>query len=243
MKKSLMATVAAVALLGGTSLALSEGMGPGAEQRGSPGAEQRGPAAGQSQQPSAQPRGATGQGSQQQPGAQRGDRSDRGAQRDPGQQPRGAQQRDRREQPSTTGQGTQERPSAQQPGAQPRTGQDGTRDRTRDRAQDRAQDRDRGAPGAGAQTETRDRGGSKSLTTEQKTKIRTTVINRGPKVSSVNFSINVGTVVPRSVRIVAVPPTLIEFYPEWRGYMYFVVGDEIIIVEPGTLRIVAVLDV
>jgi hypothetical protein len=240
MKKSLMATVAAVALLGGTSLALSEGMGPGAEQRG--------PAAGQSQQPSAQPRGATGQGSQQQPGAQRGDRPDRGAQRDPGQQPRGAQQRDRREPPSTTGQGTQDqpqqRPNAQQPGAQPRTGaQDGTQDRSRDRGQDRAQDRDRRGPGAGAQTETRDRSGPKSLTTEQKTKIRTTVINRAPKVSSVNFSINVGTVVPRSVRIVAVPPTLIEFYPEWRGYMYFVVGDEIVIVEPGTLRIVAVLEV
>ena len=53
----------------------------------------------------------------------------------------------------------------------------------------------------------------------------------------------VGTVVPRTVRLVAVPATLIEIHPAWRGYMYFVDGDEIIIVEPGTLRIVAVLDV
>jgi hypothetical protein len=212
MKKSLMATVAAVALLGGTSLALSEGMSPGSEQRG--------PAAGQSQQP----------GAQQQPSMQKGDRQDRGAQRERDQQPRGAQ-RDRREQRSTTGQGTQ-----QEPQQRPRTG-------GQDRSQDRVQDRDRGAPGAGAQTQPRDRSGPKSLTAEQKTKIRTTVISRAPKVGNVNFSVNVGTVVPRSVSVVAVPPTLIEIYPEWRGYMYFVVGDEIIIVEPRTLRIVAVLDV
>ncbi len=60
---------------------------------------------------------------------------------------------------------------------------------------------------------------AKALTTEQKTKIRTTVINRAPKVTNVNFSINVGTVVPRTVHVVAVPATLIEIYPEWRGYI------------------------
>ena len=62
-------------------------------------------------------------------------------------------------------------------------------------------------------------------------------------MTNVNFSINVGTVVPRTVRVVAVPPPLIEIHPAWRGYMYFVHGDEIIVVEPDTLRIVAVLSV
>jgi hypothetical protein len=38
-------------------------------------------------------------------------------------------------------------------------------------------------------------------------------------------------------------PILVEIEPRWRGYMYFVYQDEIIIVEPGTLRIVAVLEV
>ena len=37
------------------------------------------------------------------------------------------------------------------------------------------------------------------------------------------------------------PTTIVEIHPAWRGYMYFVVDDEIIIVEPGTLRIVAVI--
>jgi hypothetical protein len=86
---------------------------------------------------------------------------------------------------------------------------------------------------------------SVNLTSEQKTRIRTTVLQSrsAPRVSNVNFSLSVGTVVPRSVKVVAVPSTLVEIHPAWRGYMYFIVGDEIIIVEPRTLRIVAVLDV
>ena len=83
-------------------------------------------------------------------------------------------------------------------------------------------------------------GASVNLTTEQKTKIRTTVMqsSSAPKVSrsSINFNISVGTVVPRSVHFVSVPSTLVEIHPAWRGYSYFVVDDEIIIVEPRTLQ-------
>jgi hypothetical protein len=87
-------------------------------------------------------------------------------------------------------------------------------------------------------------GQAKALTTEQKSKIRTTVLTQNaPRVTNVNFSIRVGTVVPRSVRLVAVPAPIIEVYPAYRGFLYFVHGDEIIIVEPGTLRIVTVITV
>ena len=100
------------------------------------------------------------------------------------------------------------------------------------------------APAAQGQTTT-NTNVSVNLTPEQKSRIRTTVIqsSNAPRVSNVNFSISVGTVVPRSVKVVAVPSTLVEIHPAWRGYMYFIVGDEIIIVEPRTLKIVAVLDV
>lgn len=86
-------------------------------------------------------------------------------------------------------------------------------------------------------------GSTVSLTTEQKTKIRMSVIDKGPKIekSKINFSLNVGTVVPRSVHVVSVPTVLIDIHPEWRGYRYFVVGDELVIVEPDSLKIVAVL--
>ena len=90
-------------------------------------------------------------------------------------------------------------------------------------------------------------GTSVSLSPEQKTKIRTTVIQSGkaPKIerSQINFSLNVGTVVPRSVHFVAMPSMLVEIRPAWRGYRYFVVGNEIVVVDPRTLRIVAILAV
>ncbi len=97
---------------------------------------------------------------------------------------------------------------------------------------------------SGATTDTKASANSASLTTEQRTKIRTTVLTaNAPRVTNVNFSVNVGTVVPRTVRLVAVPAPLIEIHPAWRGYMYFVHGDRIVIVEPGTLRIVTIVDV
>ena len=82
-----------------------------------------------------------------------------------------------------------------------------------------------------------------SLTVEQRTRIRETVLKDGnvPRVGRVDFQINVGTVVPRTVRVVALPAPVVEIHPAWRGYLYFVHEDEIVVVEPGTMRIVAVL--
>jgi hypothetical protein len=94
-------------------------------------------------------------------------------------------------------------------------------------------------------TMTSQSGKSASLTTEQKTKIRTTVLNSGPKVSrsSINFNISVGTVVPRSVHFVTVPQTIVEIYPEYRGFDYFVVDEEIVIIDPHSYKIVTIINV
>jgi hypothetical protein len=35
---------------------------------------------------------------------------------------------------------------------------------------------------------------------------------------------------------------VVEIYPAWRGYYYFIVDDRIVIVEPDTLRIVFIID-
>jgi hypothetical protein len=130
----------------------------------------------------------------------------------------------------------------QSPGAKPGMAQD------RDQKPGMAQDRDQkpGAKPDKPDTAQSKAGTSVTLNTEQKTKIRQTIIQKSdaPRVSNVNFSISVGTVVPRErVRLVAVPPTLIEIHPAWRGYMYFIVGDQLIIVEPSSHRIVAVVTV
>jgi hypothetical protein len=99
-------------------------------------------------------------------------------------------------------------------------------------------------PGPGKQDVQQKTGGSATFTTEQRTQIRTTVLqgSNAPRATNVNFSINVGTVVPKNVRIVGVPRVILDVHPNWRGYSYFVVNDQIIIVDRNH-KIVAVLDV
>jgi len=48
--------------------------------------------------------------------------------------------------------------------------------------------------------------------------------------------------VPRTVNFYPLPTTIVEIYPAWSGYQFFLVGDEIVVVDPHTLEIVAVLD-
>jgi hypothetical protein len=99
------------------------------------------------------------------------------------------------------------------------------------------------APDSKPQTTGQGGGAQAQISTEQRTQIRQTVMQVGdaPRVSNVNFSLSVGTVVPRTVKYVPLPSRVVEIYPAWRGYHFFIVGDQIVIVEPGSLRIVAVL--
>lgn len=85
-----------------------------------------------------------------------------------------------------------------------------------------------------------------NLTSDQKTRIRDTVIDaRGaPRVGHVDFDVTVGTVVPRErVHVVRVPETLVRIDSQWDGYLYFIVENEVVIVNPRDMRIVAVLEV
>jgi peptidoglycan hydrolase-like protein with peptidoglycan-binding domain len=52
-------------------------------------------------------------------------------------------------------------------------------------------------------------------------------------VNSVNFRINTGVVVPRTVTFVSVAafPVLIDYFPAYRDYSFFVVEDEIVFVD------------
>ncbi|HWE05463.1 MAG TPA: DUF1236 domain-containing protein [Rhizomicrobium sp.] len=140
-----------------------------------------------------------------------------------------------------------ERPSDQtkQPGAgQEAEPRNGSEEMQRGNAPSR--DMERTEPQGGQMLrggEMRERGGIRNLTVEQKTNLRETVLRRGPRVTNINFRIGVGAVVPRSVRLVAVPQPIIAIYPEWSGDLYFDYGDEIVVVAPDTLQIVGVLPV
>jgi hypothetical protein len=89
-------------------------------------------------------------------------------------------------------------------------------------------------------------GANVKLSTQQRTQIRRTVINaRGaPRVGHVDFDVRVGTWVPRDrIHIVPVPETLVQIDPAWSGFLYFVYEDEVVIVDPSDMQIVAILPV
>jgi len=84
------------------------------------------------------------------------------------------------------------------------------------------------------------------LNDEQRTRIRETVIDaRGaPRIAHVDFNVAVGTAIPRTgVRIVPVTPALVQIDPSWRGYRYFIYEEELVLVDPATMTIVAVITV
>jgi Protein of unknown function (DUF1236) len=86
-------------------------------------------------------------------------------------------------------------------------------------------------------------GAGAKLSSEQRTKITTVIRNEHvAPVTNIDFSVSVGTRVPRErVSLRALPTEVVTIYPEWRGYEFFLVRDEIVVVDPQTLEIVAVL--
>jgi Protein of unknown function (DUF1236) len=179
----------------------------------------------------------------------------------------GAQSSESKKLPDTTGQASDaDKPRALDKGAMDKGGSEKNPDKTMDKGgaakdssdrkagadvkvkENTAQDssgmksgksvseQDRATTGQGAA------GGSAKLSTEQRSKI--TTIFKQKKVESVhlNISVRVGTRVPESVHFYPVPVEVIAIYPEWRGYDYILVGDEILVIDPRTHEIVAILE-
>ena len=84
--------------------------------------------------------------------------------------------------------------------------------------------------------------GAAKLSTEQRTKITTVIRQQKVEPANLNVSISVGTRVPSSVHFYPMPREVFVIYPEWRGYDYILVGDQILVLDPRTHEIVAILD-
>jgi hypothetical protein len=261
MKKSLLATVAAVALFAATGMAAAaEG---GRDHGGSAGMSQSGAAMSHGAGKADTNRAAEMKGKSETTGAGSAEHQAEGRDAKSGPSPdsnkvkkdvapkAGSKANAEKAKPSTTGQASEKSAPATKSGAMDKepAAKSSTNEKSAPTAKSAADEKSGAAASkssaqnqAGGST-----GGSVSLTSDQKTKIRTTVLRSGsaPKVSrsSINFNIRVGTVVPRSVHFVTVPETLVEIHPAWRGYSYFIVDEEIVIVEPSTFKIVAVLTV
>ena len=83
--------------------------------------------------------------------------------------------------------------------------------------------------------------GSAKLSAEQSTKISAVIRQRKVAPVRLNVAVRVGTRVPGSVHFYLLPQEVYVIYPEWRGYNYIMVGEEIIVLDPRTHEIVAIL--
>ncbi|MGY3240396.1 MULTISPECIES: DUF1236 domain-containing protein [unclassified Bradyrhizobium] len=112
--------------------------------------------------------------------------------------------------------------------------QQGTETRTNQNAQGQSSTNTTvGQAGAGAK-----------LSTEQRTQITSVIREEHVRpVTNANFSVSVGTRIPREgIELHALPSRVVTIYPEWRTYKYVLVKDEIVVINPDTYEIVAVLN-
>ncbi len=78
------------------------------------------------------------------------------------------------------------------------------------------------------------------LTESQRARLRVQVgRTRPPRLDDPEFAPEVGGPVPVGVRPAEVPWALYRHHPGLRGLLYFLAGDEIVVVEPGSMTILA----
>jgi hypothetical protein len=83
---------------------------------------------------------------------------------------------------------------------------------------------------------------SVNINDQQRTRISASLARVDARpLTNVNFSVSVGTAIPRDVRLSPLPADVVEIVPQYRGYDFVLVKDEIVIVDPATYKIVTVL--
>jgi hypothetical protein len=259
-QSTFLAGVAAVALFAATGAFAQQGQldqkgGAGMNaptgtqtQRSDQGAKDRGAMSGQETQ------GKPGQGAAAETGTSKGGIA--AGEKSPSLGNRNAQELNRNNRGSSTAnraaQGRNERrtaaqsENAQSKSAQSENGRFNARSENRNRRGTSTAQRNEPPKGLQANTKLPMQGANVTLNERQRTQIRDTIVNgRGaPRVGSVDFNVTVGTVIPRGrLHLVRVPETLVRIDPAWRGFLYFVYNDEIIIVDPHDMRIINVLPV
>ena len=221
MRNTLLVTVAATALIAGAGLASAQGTGETREAPGATTQQPKAPGGKMDQQPNSMPPQKSPA-----PNAQAPMKPAPTAQAPAKETPAPTAQAPMKEKPAETAQA----PAAVKPQAPEHGGN----------AQTSEPPNSRMAPGA-ARDETKS-GPPAALSSEQHAKIRDTLrIEKSERLAKVPFSTKVGEAIPGTVHLYVLPVSIMEYAPQYRGYEYILVGDEILIVDPRTLRIVAVI--
>ncbi len=83
-----------------------------------------------------------------------------------------------------------------------------------------------------------------SITPEQQDKIRDSVKNaKVDHVAKLAIPLTVGAEVPRNLHFYPFPKEVAEIAPEYGGYFYVVAAEKIVVIDPLSYRIVAILPV
>jgi len=159
-----------------------------------------------------------------------------------------SQEERNKSQPGAQGSAQEQRGKEEQRGAQMQREERGAQDK--DRTQERmGQDQDRGktfqgqAQQGGGVTTGRSGRASVQLSEDQRTKIKDVIVRdrNVARANSANFSVSVGAKVPKDVHVTVLPPEVVRIVPEYRGYDYVLIGDRLLIIDPDTMEIVAIL--
>jgi hypothetical protein len=65
--------------------------------------------------------------------------------------------------------------------------------------------------------------------------------DRSASSRDVNIRLNIGVQLPSRARVRPLPQDIVRIMPQYRGYQYTVVNDEVVVVEPRTRRVVEVI--
>jgi hypothetical protein len=87
------------------------------------------------------------------------------------------------------------------------------------------------------------------LSSQQRNRIRQAVLAQGgaPRISRRDLggiNIRVGAAIPRNrlrFRPLPLPVSVVAIAPQWQGFLYILVGDEIVVLDPVTYNVVAIL--
>jgi hypothetical protein len=197
------------------------------------------------------------QGEGKEKGAQTKEKSGKGTAQAPGKEPekKGSAQT---ESPQKSGKDTAQSPAKEPQGKERGTAQAPAKEQDKTGAktgQGQAQSKDHGAK-QNAEKQSKEREGQKSaerpssgertqLSEQQRSTVHQTILKESNvnRASNVNISVSVGSRFPHSVRLAALPASVISLVPAYRSYRYVVVNDQICIVDPNTYAIVEIIAV
>lgn len=144
----------------------------------------------------------------------------------------------------TLGQDEPKQMNAEDEKSAAKTGEENSAVQQRGAQQDGAKDNAKSGMNSADQKtgKTTDSRGSVNLSQTQRTKIETIVgKSSAARVSHVNFDVSVGVKIPSDVHLEVLPTEVVEIVPQFRGYDYIIVGDNILIIDPDSLEIVDII--